>query len=83
MVSASEPPSADPSDGSRLHRDPADVEGLSGDKARRHRPDPATDRRAREAGKPYATEAETYRNPAVVPPDDPGQRTEAHVKPRR
>lgn len=67
----------------RLHRDPADVDGLQPDKRSDHDAPAETGKRAGEGCKPYTAEEEAYANPATDSPTDPDQRAEALVPPRR
>lgn len=67
----------------RLHRDPAAVEGLSPGKRRDHDPASQSEQRSSTGSKPYTTESETYRDGPARRPDDPVERAEAKVPPRR
>ena len=67
----------------RLHRDPANVDGLQPGKFGDHEPSEKADRRSAEGRKPYTTEAETYGEGPVRGPDAPVAREEATRPPRR
>ena len=58
----------------RMHRNPADVDGLSPEKAADHRSSREADQRSETSPKGYTTEGESYSNPAVDGPTDPDQR---------
>ena len=67
----------------RLHRDPADVDGLRPENDPDHRAPAATERRASAGDKPYTAETESYGRADVRSPDDPVERAEATRPPRR
>jgi hypothetical protein len=67
----------------RLHRDPASVDGLSPEKRRDHEPAAEATDRSSDGRKPYTTETENYRDGPARRPDDPVERSEATVPPRR
>jgi hypothetical protein len=61
----------------RLHRDPADVDGLTPEKAGDHSASAQSTKRSEHGSKPYTAETESYQGAATKPPDDPAQRAEA------
>ena len=67
----------------RLPRDPESVDGLSPGKRRDHEPAAEAGERSAAGRKPYTTETESYRDGPARRPDDPVERSEADVPPRR